>query len=86
MDLAGLGRLRPAQAGAHHRRRRKTAFGASATTSAADLDPRPAGFCDTPGCCGYPGEAPETLREVSRTPEGQPLGPAKRHPALKTAA
>jgi hypothetical protein len=48
--------------------------GAIATASAADLDPRVKEFCDTPGDGGYTSGASETLWEIPRTPEGQPLG------------
>jgi hypothetical protein len=72
LKLADIGLLRSAEAGACRRRRRETAQGASATASAVDPDARAAGLRDTPGGSGYPGEAPETLREVSRAPEGQP--------------
>jgi len=48
--------------------------GASATASAVDPDPRAEGFRDTPGDGGYSSEASETLWEIPRAPEGQPLG------------
>src|SRR5215204_690607 len=74
LDLAGLGRLRAAEAGAGHRRRPEAAVGAIATVPAADPDPRAEEFCDTPGDGGYTSGASETLWEISRTPEGQPHG------------
>ena len=83
MDLAGIGRLRPAEAGACHRRRREATLGASATASAVDPDPRPAGFRDSLGGRGHPGEAPETLREVSGAPEGQPLWAGQASPGAQ---
>ena len=49
-------------------------MGASATASGVDPDPRAEGFRDTPGDGGYSSGASETLWEISRTPEGQPLG------------
>jgi len=48
--------------------------GASQAASAVDPDPRAEEFCDTPGGGRYPGGASETLRQVSRATEGQPLG------------
>jgi hypothetical protein len=48
--------------------------GAIATAPAADPDPRVEEFCDTPGDGGYTSGASETLWEIPRTPEGQPLG------------
>ena len=74
VDLGGARCLRPAQAGARHRRRQKPAVGATATASAADADPCAPKFCDTPGDGGHSSGASETLRQVSRAPEGQPLG------------
>jgi hypothetical protein len=83
MDLAGLGRLRPAEAGACHRRRREAALGASQAASAVDPHARPAGFRDAPSGSGYPGEAPETLREASRSPEGQSFGAGQASPGAQ---
>src|SRR3712207_6795443 len=74
VDLAGACRLRAAEVSARHRRRQKTAVGATATASAADPDPRPPKFRNTPGDGGHSSGASETLREIPRTPEGQPLG------------
>jgi hypothetical protein len=48
--------------------------GASATASAVDPDPRAEGFRDTPGGGRHPCEGTETLWEIPRAPEGQPLG------------
>jgi hypothetical protein len=86
VDLAGLGRLRPAQAGAHLGHRRKAAVGATATAPAADPDPRLVGFRDTPGGCGPPAEPPKPCGRSPGRPKGSRSGPAKRHPALKTAS
>jgi hypothetical protein len=77
VDLAGFGRLRSTEAGACHRRRREAALGASATTPAIDPDPRAEGFRNTAGSGRHSGEASETLREISWTPEGQPLRTGK---------
>jgi hypothetical protein len=83
MDLAGIGRLRPAEAGACHSRRRETTLAASATAPAVDPDPRPAGFRDSLGARGHSGSAAETLREVSRAPEGQPHGSGQASPGTQ---
>ena len=57
--------------------------GASATASAVDPDPRPAGFRGSLGGRGHLGEAPETLREVTRAPEGQPLWAGQASPGAQ---
>ena len=59
---------------ARHRCRPEAAVGATATASTADPDACLAGFRHTPGGRGHPGEAPKTLREIPRPPEGQPHG------------
>jgi hypothetical protein len=74
VDLVGLGRLRPAQAGAHLGHRQKAAVGACATAPAFDPDPRVEEFRNTPGDGEHSSGSSETLREIPRTPEGQPLG------------
>src|SRR5215204_3294132 len=71
LDVAGLGRLRAAEAGARHRRRPEAAVGAMATAPAADPDPRAEEFCDTPGDGGYTSGASETLRSEEHTSELQ---------------
>ena len=48
-------------------------MGATQAAPAVDPDPRAEEFCDTPGGGRYPGGASETLRQVSRATEGQPL-------------
>jgi hypothetical protein len=83
LEVAGIGRLRPAEASACHRRRREAALGACATASAVDPHARPAGFRDSLGGRGHPGEAPETLRQISRSSEGEPLGTGQASPGAQ---
>src|SRR5215207_7742566 len=74
MDVAGSRRLRSAQASACLGCGQKVTVGTAATASAVDPDPRPPRFRDTPSGGRHPGEGTETLREISRAPEGQQLG------------
>ncbi len=80
MNVAGLGRFHPAQAGAGVRCGSAAALGAPLRPRTPDTDPGPPRRFGAFGGTGDAREAAETLREVARKAERPPFWPSQTLP------